>query len=164
MDLLFSKRKKNIHYKWIQVGFIETNSDIVCISWNNDGSRLLVGCSVGTIQLWAYNSNTTNSFEEAPLNANPTSNEPVKFSICEEEETPDDDNTVHSHKSNKATNSNSRSKQANQNQDESFTAAHSIFKKIWEKQLANAVKCLKFSPDGSLFASYGEVIFPQIFC
>ena len=147
--------KKNIHYKWVQVGFIETNSDIVCISWNNDGSRLLVGCSVGTIQLWSYNSNNSNSSEEAPLSADANTNEPVKFSICEEE-TLDFDNTEYSYKTEK-TPSHAKINKTKQKNDESFAITHSIFKKIWEKQLATAVKCLKFSPDGSLFASYGEV-------
>ncbi len=157
-NFLIFVNKKNIHYKWIQVGFIETNSDIVCISWNNDGSRLLVGCSVGTIQLWSYNSNNSDSSEEAPLSANANTNEPVKFSICEEE-TLDYDNTEYSYKTEKTPSQAkiSKAKQTNQNNDESFAITHSIFKKIWEKQLATAVKCLKFSPDGSLFASYGEV-------
>jgi WD40 repeat protein len=136
----------------------------VCISWNNDGTRLLVGCSVGTIQLWSYNSHTTNLFDayESPMSSNATTNKPVKFSICEEEAI-DLESTIHNQKnnnkaSNQATNCNSKTKQSQQHQDESFTENHSIFKKIWEKQLANAVKCLKFSPDGSLFASYGEVL------
>jgi len=34
-----------------------------------------------------------------------------------------------------------------------------IFKKIWEKTLATPIKCLKYSPDGLLFASFGEVIY-----
>jgi WD40 repeat protein len=145
----------NIHYKWIQVGFIEINSDIVCISWNNDGTRLLVGCSLGTIQIWSYDSNTIIPNEETviPNVTKPTTtsaNRPVKFSICpEEEDDPTTSNAVHF-----SVNASSTQQKTKDNLDS--IKSNPIFKKVWEKQLANAVKCLKFSPDGSLFASFGE--------
>ena len=148
---------KNIHYKWIQVGFIETNSDIVCISWNNDGNRLLVGCSIGTIQLWSYNSNTDNSSDSNATNQTTTaSNGPVKFSICEEESL-EQTNSINI-QSNKSTEFTKKQHQQTKHEiDESILKVQPIFKKIWEKRLSSAVKCIKFSPDGSLFATYGEV-------
>lgn len=52
---------KNINYKWVKVGAIEFESEIVCISWNNDGSRLLAACERGTIQMWVYDANSSST-------------------------------------------------------------------------------------------------------
>ena len=128
------------------MGYIETNSDIVCISWNNDGNRLLVGCSIGTVQIWSYSSSDTNE-----RSTNNVSSEPVKFSICEE---PLDWNSSTTTASNDTSSKSSKNENKQKNDE---TNLKPIFEKIWEKKLANAVKCLKYSPDGSLFATFGEV-------
>lgn len=72
---------QNIHYKWIEVGVIELESDVECVSWNNDGQRILIGCTTGTLQIWTYNPDAnTKNFSNTKLNEN----KPVKFSIFDE--------------------------------------------------------------------------------
>lgn len=88
----FSILKQNIHYKWIEVGVIELESDIECISWNNDGQRIIIGCAIGTLQIWSYNPNAVIK------NKNETNHDfPVKFSIFDEAES-DPSNENHSEK------------------------------------------------------------------
>ncbi|CAF0710194.1 unnamed protein product [Brachionus calyciflorus] len=125
----------NIHYKWIEVGVIELESKVECVSWNSDGERILIGCSLGTIQMWAYNTDTDNRHSK---DGDLKKNDQVKFSISDES-----DSYISSNKNSYS------EKQINDQNSNTFI-------KIWETRVANSVKCVKFSPDGSLFASYGK--------
>ena len=78
--------KKNIKYKWVKVGLIKLESKIVCISWNNDGSRLLVACDQGTIQMWHYNPNSWSVKVSPPTPPHSFKKETgdVRFSVFDE--------------------------------------------------------------------------------
>ena len=34
---------------------IKLDSNVICVSWNNDSNRLLIGCESGSLQMWTYN-------------------------------------------------------------------------------------------------------------
>lgn len=57
------------------------------MSWDNEGQRLLIGCSLGTIQIWSYNLNQDKKPSEQneflPQNVKDEQNQ-VKFSICDD--------------------------------------------------------------------------------
>lgn len=132
----------------MQVGSIELKSDIISISWNNEGNRLLIGCSLGSIQIWSYNSNTLNAFDTNIKLDNKTNfsdnylstsgrNESVKFSIAEE---PDN----HSSNAHSTHNDNSE----NNNHE---TTSLPIFRKIWEKKYAIKDRVKRFNTDAKYF-------------
>jgi hypothetical protein len=104
---------------------------------------MLVACESGSIQIWSYN---PHSFEATKgENANNKSSiikEPVQFSIYHE----DHETTQEEHE------------EAEDDFDTNLFSSTNIFKKRWETRLANPAKCLKYSPDGSLFASFSEVL------
>ena len=133
----------------MQVGSIKLDSNVVCLSWNTESNRLLIGAKNGSIQIWSYNSNCSNDsacscVESSTLSKLSSSSvdKLVKFSICEESE---------------SQTSEQKHEDVSCRKERTHESASTLFKKIWETKLSNPIKCLKFSPDGLLFASYGEV-------
>ena len=125
----------------MQVGSLGLDSSIVCVSWNNDSNRLLVGCESGSIQIWSYNPNTFELNKKSSSTARPE--KPVQFSIYQTE---DPDATLQD-----------EDEIADAFEEQNLFSSTNIFKKMWETRLANPVKALKYSPDGSLFATFSEV-------
>ena len=87
------------------------------------------------------------------------SKEPVKFSISSDDS--DLQATSSSRYATRAFSDRDRIEEENENdmdnENDSNKSAMPIFKKIWETKLANPIKCVQYSPDGTLFASFGEV-------
>ena len=91
-----------LNYKWMKVASIKFNSDVLCICWNCDDNRLLIALKSGYIQVWAYNSNLHATHSTSCQNQHQTgihahhhpkmAEQPVKFSIEEEDEDMLDDN------------------------------------------------------------------------
>ncbi len=129
----------------MHVGSLELDSQVVCLSWNNESNRMLVACESGSVQIWSYNPQsfeaTKAGYNECTNNKSLTSKEPVQFSIYHEDhETTQEDQ-----------------EEAEDDFDTNLFSSTNIFKKRWATRLANPAKCLKYSPDGSLFASFSEV-------
>ncbi len=126
---------------------------MVCVSWNNESNRLLVGLSTGSIQIWSYNPHTF----DINKSQNPQQldkEQPVKFSIYEEHET-----IVEEDLNENGRDSIGQNKTRNDLEEligDNLFSSTNIFKKLWETRLANAVQNLKYSPDSTLFASFSE--------
>lgn len=141
------KKDSVLNYKWMRIGCIKFESEPICLCWNIDSNRLIIGLKNGALQVWSYNSNLTNT--DTNPHRIPKLSEcrgPVKFSI--EEETEDD--LGHEYNDEKTTTTDAETDE-DLVKDPKF-----LLCKIWEKQLPSPVKYVKYSPDGMLFASVGE--------
>jgi WD40 repeat protein len=125
----------------VQVGSLEIDSQVVCLSWNNESNRLLVACESGSIQIWSYNPNSFEALKRVS-DINKTAPATVQFSIQPEEH----DTTQEDHDD-----------EETDEFDTNLFSSTNIFKRLWETRLANTAKCLRYSPDGSLFATFSEV-------
>ena len=67
------------------MGCITFESNVICLTWNVDNNRLLIGLTNGSIQIWSYNSNLSNIAHDDHGAAFKNEN-PVKFVIEEEDE------------------------------------------------------------------------------
>ncbi len=133
MNLKKNNLKKNFKYKWIKVGSIKFDSNVICLCWNIDNNRLLIGLKNGSIQIWSYDSNLSNILHEEqassmnsqlniPPHASKLENQ-VKFSIDEETDTQLNEEVTNSESAYK--------KKSNSDQD---LLPRVLLKKIWEKR------------------------------
>lgn len=137
-----SKKVSSLSYKWMKIGCIRFESDVLCLSWNVDNNRLLISLKNGAIQIWSYNSNLSSHHKNQDVfsNCKKLGEQPVKFSIDEESEDKINDENNDKFEENK----------------DDIDHPQALLHKIWEKRLSSPAKYVKYSPDGLLFASLGE--------
>lgn len=157
------------------MGSIKLEANVTCLSWNPDSHRLLFGLQNKSLQIWSYNTEALHSPQTLDFNLTSTCTSSTSTSCS----------SAASLHTKKATPIRTVPEEADEHSatvkfsittdydhepliqphvaQEKKKPLEPIFKKVWEKLLSSPIKCLKYSPDGLLFATFGEVNFNKLF-
>ncbi|XP_043498193.1 dmX-like protein 2 isoform X6 [Polistes fuscatus] len=144
--LIHSTCSHQLEYRWVQTGSLQTESNISSLSWNLEGTRLLTGGEL--LQLW--HQNITPFQEEHTAKA--------KTLQSEENATSGNDQNITTHSSQDpgaVTFSIGGEAESPGPGDSNNANDPGAWNCVWKCRTATPVHLMRFSPDGTLFATTG---------
>ncbi|XP_046448229.1 dmX-like protein 2 isoform X2 [Daphnia pulex] len=136
--LVHHNSSHKLDYHWVETGHIQTEYFVRAISWNLEGTRLLLGGRL--LQLWA-SKGTKESQEDIYSKSLPRS---ATFQLGAGNDVDSDEEDREA-----------EAKESTSNQSPHTGDASDSYELAWETRTATPVRLMSFSPDGTLFATAG---------